>query len=83
MANIFDLPLVNGWAELELSSSEKDVLVSRTGSDGNNGSSSSPVATIEKAISLIANGKCSTINLKRGNKWDIDRVSLNKGGGIL
>jgi len=80
MANIFDLPLVNGWADLELSSSVKDVFVSNSGSDGNNGSSSSPVATIEKAISLISNGQCSTINLRRGDEWDVDRISLNKGG---
>ena len=61
----------NGWTIINPSADSKIVYVSSSaGSDANNGTSAeAPVATIEKAITLVRDGYPDHILLKRGDTW--------------
>lgn len=82
MANIFDISMLNGWCNFNESLAEKIVYVSNSGNDTtNNGSESSPFISIQKALSVIENGKFSIIKLKRGDTFSFNSiVDLNKSG---
>lgn len=58
----------NGWTEFNLDSNVKYIFISTSGSDANNGlSSSKPVKTIAKGLSLVDKTKQNCILLKSGD----------------
>src|SRR4026209_790183 len=60
----------NGWTTFTPSADTRIVYVSNSGSDANDGlSTSTPVASIAKGISLIRNGSADELLLKAGDVW--------------
>ncbi len=80
MANIFDLPLSDGWVVFDESLAAKKLHVSNSGDDGNNGTISAPFSSIAKALQSINDGEFSIICLERGDSWNIENLVLNKSG---
>lgn len=76
--------LANGWTEFEPSPDARIVYVSSSvGSDFNSGlSTSSPVRTISKGISLLRPGCPDRMLLKRGDVWTNETLGYwNRQGG--